>query len=322
MNSTDSRPLMVTIRCITYNHEPYIRQCLEGFVMQKTNFRFEAVVHDDASTDGTANIIREYAEKYPDIIKPIYETENQYSKHDGSLTRIMNEACKGKYIAMCEGDDYWIDPYKLQKQVDILEKDKNISLVYTAFSTVDKNSENIFRANYERFMSRSYTGNNLYELLNMNYILTCTTMLRREIYSTDVYNKVAFLDFGLFLTAAAYGDFYYINEKTSSYRLNPKSLTAIQSPIVTKGIFKSYINFVDIFISGLPKTQSKEDELKCAKNILHQAEIHGLILVEKKILNKYSSLRISQKHYYYILIKCFIKSLIPIKFTNNYSHRK
>lgn len=72
--------LMVSIHCLVYNHEPYIRQCLEGFVMQKTNFRFEAIIHDDASTDGTVAIIREYAEKYPDIIKPIYETENQWSK--------------------------------------------------------------------------------------------------------------------------------------------------------------------------------------------------------------------------------------------------
>ena len=117
----EEQPLMVTIRCITYNHEPYIRQCLEGFIMQKTNFRFEAIVHDDASTDETANIIREYAEKYPDIIKPIFETENQYSKLDGSIQRIMSEHIHGKYVAMCEGDDYWIDPLKLQKQVDFLE---------------------------------------------------------------------------------------------------------------------------------------------------------------------------------------------------------
>lgn len=318
MNSTDSRPLMVTIRCITYNHEPYIRQCLEGFIMQKTNFRFEAIVHDDASTDGTADIIREYAERYPDIIKPIYEVENQYSKQDGSLRRIMDEACKGKYIALCEGDDYWIDPYKLQKQVDILEKDKNISLVYTAFSTVDKNSENIFRANYERFMSRSYTGNNLYELLNMNYILTCTTMLRREIYSTDVYNKVAFLDYGLFLTAAAYGDFYYINEKTSSYRLNPKSLTAIQSPIVTKGIFKSYINFVNIFISGLPKIQTQEDEMRCAQNILAQASKHGLIFLERDILRRFRTLRCNYKHFYYLELKCLIIEIFGLKHKYNF----
>lgn len=124
----DTRPLMVTIRCLTYNHEPYIRQCLEGFVMQKTNFRFEAIVHDDASTDGTAAIVREYAEKYPDIIKPIFETENQWSKHDGSLRRIMEAHTHGKYIALCEGDDYWIDPLKLQKQVDFMEKHPNISL--------------------------------------------------------------------------------------------------------------------------------------------------------------------------------------------------
>lgn len=114
---------LVSIRCLTYNHAPYIRQCLDGFVMQKTNFKFEAIVHDDASTDGTADIVREYATKYPDIIKPILETENQYSKHDGSLKRIMNAAISpsAKYIAMCEGDDYWTDPYKLQKQVDFLE---------------------------------------------------------------------------------------------------------------------------------------------------------------------------------------------------------
>ena len=94
----NEKPLMVTIKCITYNHVPYIRECLEGFIMQKTNFRFEAVVHDDASTDGTAAIICEYAKKYPDIIKPILETENQYSKHDGSLRRIMDKHTHGKCL--------------------------------------------------------------------------------------------------------------------------------------------------------------------------------------------------------------------------------
>lgn len=126
----ESEELMVTIRCITYNHERYIRQCLEGFTMQKTNFRFEAIVHDDASTDGTANIIREYAEKYLDIIKPIFETENQYSKHDGSIARILNEHTHGKYVAMCEGDDYWIDPLKLQKQVDFLENNPEYTMCF------------------------------------------------------------------------------------------------------------------------------------------------------------------------------------------------
>lgn len=131
--SVDTRPLMVTIQCTTYNHEPYIRQCLEGFVMQKTNFRFEAIVHDDASIDGTAAIVKEFADKYPEIIKPIFETENQYSKRDGSLSRILDEYTLGKYISICEGDDYWIDPLKLQKQVDFLEKHPKFSACLTKF---------------------------------------------------------------------------------------------------------------------------------------------------------------------------------------------
>lgn len=123
---------MVTILCITYNQESYIRQCLDGFVMQKTNFRYEAIVHDDASTDRTADIIREFAEKYSDIIKPVYESENQYSKHDGSLTRIMDEHTHGKFVAICEGDDYWTDPLKLQKQYDYMEEHPECSLCFHA----------------------------------------------------------------------------------------------------------------------------------------------------------------------------------------------
>ncbi len=93
----DDNQLMVSIKCLVYNHAPYLRQCLDGFVMQKTNFKFEAIVHDDCSTDGSQEIIKEYAAKYPDIIKPIYETENQYSKHDGSLRRIIDAHLNGKY---------------------------------------------------------------------------------------------------------------------------------------------------------------------------------------------------------------------------------
>ena len=126
-NNDCSKPL-VTIICTVYNHEKYIKETLNGFLLQRTSFPFDIIVHDDASTDGTAAIIREYAEKYPGIIKPIFETENQFSKHDGSLGKIMKEACKSKYIAMCEGDDFWTDPYKLQKQVEFMEAHPQCSL--------------------------------------------------------------------------------------------------------------------------------------------------------------------------------------------------
>lgn len=112
---------MVSICCATYNHVLFIRQCLDGFVMQKTKFPIEILIHDDASTDGTQDIIREYEAKYPNIIKPIYQKENQYSK-GVKVSLVYNYSrVKGKYIALCEGDDYWTDPYKLQKQVDFLE---------------------------------------------------------------------------------------------------------------------------------------------------------------------------------------------------------
>lgn len=123
MKQEEKTPL-VFVLCMVYNHGPYLRQCLDGFVMQQTSFPFEVIVHDDASTDGSADIIREYADKYPDIIKPVYETENQYSKGADSAAGKKLEAAIShgvKYRAVCEGDDYWIDPLKLQKQFDFLE---------------------------------------------------------------------------------------------------------------------------------------------------------------------------------------------------------
>jgi glycosyltransferase involved in cell wall biosynthesis len=105
-------------------------------MMQKTNFLFEVLVHDDASTDGTVDIIREYETKYPDIIKPIYQTENQYSKGISISPTYQFPRAKGKYIALCEGDDYWTDPLKLQKQVDFLEANPTYSLCSCRFTVL------------------------------------------------------------------------------------------------------------------------------------------------------------------------------------------
>ena len=127
----DTTPL-VSICCITYNHAPYIRKCLEGFLIQETTFPIEILIHDDASTDGTDSIIREYAEKYPELVFPLYETENQYSSEKCSLIDIKYNysRARGKYIAYCEGDDYWTDPHKLQKQVDFLETHPDYSVCW------------------------------------------------------------------------------------------------------------------------------------------------------------------------------------------------
>ena len=112
---------VVSVCVITYNHEKYIRQCLDGILMQEVTFPYEILIHDDASPDNTAEIIREYEAKYPEIIKPIYQTVNQYSQGI-DVGKYNFERAVGKYIALCEGDDYWTDPKKLQMQVDFLEK--------------------------------------------------------------------------------------------------------------------------------------------------------------------------------------------------------
>ena len=123
--------LMVSICSITYNHAPYIQECLDGFLMQKCDFEYEVLIHDDASTDGTAKIIKEYQEKYPHIIKPIFQTENQWSQGIRNIQSRYNfSRAKGKYIALCEGDDYWTDPLKLQKQVDFLEENEEYVLTF------------------------------------------------------------------------------------------------------------------------------------------------------------------------------------------------
>ena len=120
----------VSISCIAYNHEAFIRDAIEGFLMQKTTFPVEILVHDDASTDNTANIIKEYERHYPSLFNCFYQPENTYHKpNKRALRKPFKDARKGKYIALCEGDDYWINPLKLQRQVDFLEANPGTSLV-------------------------------------------------------------------------------------------------------------------------------------------------------------------------------------------------
>ncbi len=125
----DQTSPLLSIICLTYNHAAFIKETLEGFIRQETDFPFEVIVHDDASTDSTTAIIREYAARYPSLIKPIYQRENQYSLGVPFSTRLFAQA-RGRYIAYCEGDDYWTDPRKLQIQVDFLEKYRDYVMTY------------------------------------------------------------------------------------------------------------------------------------------------------------------------------------------------
>ena len=221
---------LVTIRCITYNHEPYIRQCLEGFVMQKTNFKFEAIVHDDASTDKTADIVREYAEKYPDIIKPIYETENQYSKKNGSLTRIMNEHTRGKYIALCEGDDYWTDPLKLQKQVDFLEANPEYVLTCHRYKIYDYENNIWLEDGQDKFFKQHNKGVSFDYSLKHWITKTLTLVYRRDALSEYLEYTGKLRDTVLVYFLMKYGrKGYCFNDIMGVYRLSYTGVCGKQS---------------------------------------------------------------------------------------------
>lgn len=118
---------LVSIKCITYNHEKFIEDALIGFLIQETSFPFHVIVHDDASTDKTAEIVRAYEKEYPNIITGIYREENLQSQ---GIPRDIDHFLQGEFIAFCEGDDYWVDKKKLQKQVDIFEKYPNVNLCF------------------------------------------------------------------------------------------------------------------------------------------------------------------------------------------------
>lgn len=211
---------LVSICSITYNHAPYIRQCLDGFLMQQTTFPIEIIINDDCSTDGTTEIVKEYAEKYPDLIRPIFHEENQYQKGvKGMFATFVFPKARGKYIAMCEGDDYWTDPLKLQKQVDFLEANPEYGLVHTRAK--------VFTRKKEEFSKDGHTigspFKNFDELLVSNKIATLTTCFRNDLcrlYLDEVhlYPKWRMGDYPLWLFIASKSSVYFMQDITSVYR--------------------------------------------------------------------------------------------------------
>lgn len=217
MDEIKKKPL-VSICSITYNHAPYICQCLEGFLMQKTNFPFEVIINDDCSTDGTTEILREYAEKYPDIIKPVYHDENLYSKGQrGFYKKFCFPKAEGKYIALCEGDDYWVDPLKLQKQVDFLEGNPEYSLCFHRVKTTYEkgcNGKDVFA----HVRPGEYT---LDYILRRWTVPTGSMLFRKDILEHIPENpNFKYGDNVLLLTCFSQGKVYCIDGVLGVYRRN------------------------------------------------------------------------------------------------------
>lgn len=209
--------IMVSIVCISYNHERYIRQALEGFLMQKVDFKYEILINDDASTDGTTSIIKEYQDKYPDIIKAFYQDKNLYSQGI-RVTNYLLQFAKGKYIALCEGDDFWIDSNKLQLQVDFMEQNKECSLTIHAGYNAYENGvlkKNMFKySSDDRYISVS-------ELISSWIAPTASIMYRasaRQLLDIPFQGNIKLGDYPLLIYLGLNGSVYYFAKPMSVYR--------------------------------------------------------------------------------------------------------
>jgi glycosyltransferase involved in cell wall biosynthesis len=171
---------LVSVRMSTYNHEPYIGRSIEGVLMQETDFPIELIIGEDCSTDGTRRIVMEYQRKRPDIIRVIAWDKNVGSRKNGSMQR---ELLRGKYVALCEGDDYWTHPKKLQMQVDIMEKDPEIGLVHSGADTFIVETG---RLKKWKLRPKNFTNEpDLFSAIlrgHYPHIYTCTVCMRNDLY--------------------------------------------------------------------------------------------------------------------------------------------
>lgn len=221
----------ICVICITYNHEKFLRKALNSFVEQKTNYPFRVIVHDDASSDSTPEIMREYEKNYPELFTMIYEKENQFIKLNKSIYRLYNEVIapyvNEKYVVLCEGDDYWCDRDKLQLQADYMEKNRECAMCVHDTMFVNVNGENIRRLN----------GSNEDRDYGMKEVLlewgrgfhTTSFFCRRELFFNrpDEFTKLGLTDdWQLSIYAASVGKIHYIGRVMSCFRKeNPESIT-------------------------------------------------------------------------------------------------
>ena len=212
---------LVSISTITFNHGPYLREALDSFLMQKTDFPFEIVIHDDCSTDDTIDIIKEYTERYPDIMRPMYEEENQYSKGISNISGVYNfPRARGKYIALCEGDDYWSDDSKLQKQFDYMEAHPECALCCHAAGVVSE--DNAFRTTAELKPFAASGVISAEDVISKKENIPTASMFFRTEYAKHLpkwYFDCPVGDIPLQLAMLMQGGVYYMGDIMSMYRM-------------------------------------------------------------------------------------------------------
>jgi glycosyltransferase involved in cell wall biosynthesis len=296
---------LVSIICTSYNQEAFIRDALEGFVMQKTDFPFEIIVHDDASTDRTVEIIKEYELKYPELFFNIYQETNQYSKGNGLIGKIIFGAARGKYIALCEGDDYWTDPLKLQKQVDFLEENPNVGIVHSAYLIQDDNKNTLQKIktpvnHTDKDIAWRIIGQEL-------FICTSSILSRAGIHHKIVndfakdYSLVPIGDTQTWFHFARISNIGYIDEVLSVYRKSGTGITG--SANTTKRIvFLENALKLDLYLAdtyNAPANWKEKIRYKFSRSIL----IESLLTPDHFRIKKYGKEIFKNEHLKVWLLK-------------------
>ena len=219
-------PITVSVLCLCYNHEKYLERCIEGFLKQKVNFNVEILIHDDASTDSSQNIIKKYADLYP-FIKPVLQKENQYSKGVNIENSILSKQAKGKYIAICESDDYWTDPYKLFTQVNLFESHPDVHFIVHKTGNYDVNGNCLGSIPRTKMKSGIYSREDVVPTLIETYLFHTTSyMFKTEEYKRYCENLPLFAkemsvgDYALQLYFSNLGNIIYINKEMSAHAHN------------------------------------------------------------------------------------------------------
>lgn len=225
MNETSKHSWTVSILCLTYNQKDFVRDCLDGIVRQQASFPFRAIVHDDASADGTTGIIREYAERYPDLIIPIFEKTNQFSQNAfGEILRQVSPYLEqGKYLAICEGDDYWTDTLKLQRQVDFMEAHPDYALCY--HDVMDLHLETGEQRLFDYYGKTVPDDADIHDLCQLDlYVRTCSTLYRTSAIDFEQLCSVMpviNLDSLMLYQAACHGRLKRLPQTMATYRIGP-----------------------------------------------------------------------------------------------------
>lgn len=261
---------VVSILCETFNHVKYLTECLESLVMQQTNFKYEILVHDDASNDGTDQIIREFQERYPDLIKPIIQKENQYSKGVLIWKTFQAPRIKGKYLCICEGDDYWTDAHKLQKQYDFLENNPDHGMVYTKVKMYDQDKHQITGTFGSQYSNQA-------EIYEHNLIPTLSVMIRTEYFfefldfmQINNLNKIwKMSDYPLWLWIAEKSKIHFINEYSAIYRVLRESLSHSSDEIKNYEFRKSTFDIQLYFLNYNKYDKTKYQDRKIYENAVN-----------------------------------------------------